>query len=114
MRPKTVWTFWHEGEENLPPFYAMCVKSWRVRLGCTTAASVDFETSSAAVTIGTDTTTSTGEVWDVRVLNLVQGHVDNALNFVGSEALPNRFFSIRLAQHQVTLSLPAHEVGFGA
>ena len=102
MRPKTVWTFWHEGEENLPPFYAMCVKSWRVRLGCTTTASFDSKIS--AVTTGTDMTTSTGEGWDVRVLNLVQGHVDNALNFVGSEALPNRFFSIRLAQHQVAPS----------
>lgn len=77
VRSKTVWSFWHEGEAKLPPFYALCVKSWRVRLG---------------------------DGWDVRVLNLVRNDADNLLSFVAAADLPNRFHSIRLPQHQADLA----------
>jgi len=74
VRAKTVWSFWHEGEDRLPPFYVLCVSSWRARLG---------------------------PAWDVRVLNLLRDHPDNALAFLEPGDLPNRFHDIRLPQHQV-------------
>jgi hypothetical protein len=87
VRPKTLWSFWHEGEEKLPPFYAMCVKSWRNHLK---VGGMESDRSSD---------------WDIRILNLVEGHPDNVLRFVSLTSLPNRFFSIALRQHQVLVHL---------
>jgi len=68
VRLRTVWSFWHAGEDRLPSFYGACVASWRLRLGPT---------------------------WDVRVLNLVEGHPNNVLAFLTTADLPNRFHVIR-------------------
>jgi hypothetical protein len=74
VQRKTVWTFWHEGEDRLPSFYAMCVNSWRRRLDAS---------------------------WDVRVLNLVENHKDNIFHLLSLDELSNRFMEICLRQHQV-------------
>mmetsp|Transcript_16832 Transcript_16832/g.21848 ORF Transcript_16832/g.21848 Transcript_16832/m.21848 type:complete len:419 (+) Transcript_16832:91-1347(+) len=80
VKPRTLWSFWHTGAESMPSFYKMCVKSWKLRLNCEPSTQ-----------------------WDIRILNLIEGHEDNIFQFISKSDLPDSFMKIYLRQHQSDL-----------
>eukprot|EP01024_Parvocaulis_polyphysoides_P019874 TRINITY_DN19102_c0_g2_i1.p1 TRINITY_DN19102_c0_g2~~TRINITY_DN19102_c0_g2_i1.p1 ORF type:complete len:369 (-),score=38.80 TRINITY_DN19102_c0_g2_i1:983-2029(-) len=65
--PKYAWSFWHQGEDQMPDFMKLNVQTWRSKLG---------------------------EEWKITVLNEQQDSKNFYLNFIDLEELPKAFDSM--------------------